>query len=196
MASYVYWIHLPEHTDIMTEGYIGVSIHPSRRLMEHKCNKFNPHLKNAFNKYENITHTILLEGYEDYCYELEAKLRPHENVGWNITRGGTKPPNTRGSKHSEETKQKIREARKYQIVTEEHRKIMSLAHKGQNCSEETRKKMSESHKGLNIWSKGKPLSEETRKRMSLAHKGKSLSEEHKRNLSVAWKKRKENVRHG
>ena len=23
--TYVYWIHLPEHTDIMTQGYIGVS---------------------------------------------------------------------------------------------------------------------------------------------------------------------------
>ena len=28
----VYWLHLPEHNDMFSEGYIGVSVNPSYRL--------------------------------------------------------------------------------------------------------------------------------------------------------------------
>lgn len=49
--------------------------------------------------------------------------------------------------HTEESKQKIREARAKQVVTEEHRKAMSDSQKGRKHSEESKKKMSESRKG-------------------------------------------------
>jgi|ERR1017187_4140587 hypothetical protein len=90
--SNLYWIHLPEHTDILLEGYIGVSRDPIRRLSNHKTGKRNPHLTNAFAKYKDIIHTILLQGEEEYCYEIEEKLRPTINIGWNITSGGNRPP--------------------------------------------------------------------------------------------------------
>ena len=32
----VYWLHLPEHSDMFSEGYIGVSVNPKKRLYEHK----------------------------------------------------------------------------------------------------------------------------------------------------------------
>ena len=86
--SYVYWIHLPEHTDVFTEGYVGVSKYPERRLTEHKKFKRNSHLTYAFKKYKNIVHTILLQGPEDYCFEIETKLRPTEEIGWNLAVGG------------------------------------------------------------------------------------------------------------
>ena len=31
----VYWIHLPEHTDMFSEGYIGVTENIKRRYYEH-----------------------------------------------------------------------------------------------------------------------------------------------------------------
>jgi len=31
-TCYVYWIHLPEHTDMFTEGYIGVSKNPKKTI--------------------------------------------------------------------------------------------------------------------------------------------------------------------
>lgn len=55
---YIYWIHLPTHTDIMSEGYIGVSVDPKKRLYEHKRVKQNPHLTNALKKYPDIILTI------------------------------------------------------------------------------------------------------------------------------------------
>ena len=136
MVIYLYWIHLPTHTDILSEGYIGVSKHPKQRLWEHKNCTDNPHLQHAFTKYKDITHTILLEGSEEYCYEMEEKLRPNIKIGWNINKGGTKPPIGKhfpkgddhpmknlenrkkhsiimtGRKHSPETIEKIREKAK------------------------------------------------------------------------------------
>lgn len=107
--AFVYWIHTPNHNDITTEGYIGVSRNPARRFEEHKNWSQNPILSNAFTKYRDITHTILLKGSEDYCYEMEAKLRPTDHIGWNIMDGGGKPPNLLGRKKTEVHRRKIGE---------------------------------------------------------------------------------------
>lgn len=54
-----------------------------------------------------------------------------------------------GKKHTLEARQKIREARAKQIMTEETRKKISEAGKGRKYSLETRKKISEGLKGKN-----------------------------------------------
>ena len=87
MKAYVYHLHLKEHS--LYEGYVGVAIDVLQRLNEHKRININPHLTNAFNKYgDDIICSILLEGPEAYCYEIEKKLRSSENIGWNINEGG------------------------------------------------------------------------------------------------------------
>jgi hypothetical protein len=63
-----------------------------------------------------------------------------------------------GKKHSEETRRKIKEKRKFQVTSEETRTKMSVAHSGKYVSIETRLKMSESFKN-------RTYSEETRKKM-------------------------------
>jgi hypothetical protein len=104
-----------------------------------------------------------------------------------------------GTKHSEETKQKISATEKCTKSTyspmyckqhsEETRKKISEAHKGKRHSEETKRKMSASHKG-------KRLSEETLRKMSAARNGKKFSEEHRRKMSesakLRWSKLKNN----
>ena len=89
----LYWLHLPEHKDIFSQGYIGVARDPNdrykRHLLEIRSERHtNDHLKNAYKKYKNIIQTILVIGEEEYIYELELTLRPKENVGWNIAAGG------------------------------------------------------------------------------------------------------------
>ena len=47
--TFVYWIHLPEHTDIYSQGYVGVSNNPVRRLLEHQTDSKNNNHKNLPN---------------------------------------------------------------------------------------------------------------------------------------------------
>lgn len=139
----LYWIKHKEHTDIFTQGYVGVTKNYEKRWRRHigdaKNKKHdNPHLQKALNKYNSktIIQEIILFASEKYCYEIENKLRNKENIGWNICSGGTKPPISKprgknyisplkgksrpvpwiiGRKKTKEECQKIRERRKVKV---------------------------------------------------------------------------------
>jgi hypothetical protein len=106
----VYWIHLLEHTDINTQGYVGVSKDVDFRTVTHlrqlvDGTHTNPHLKYAFDKYgwEKFKVDVVLCGDEAYCYVVENSLRPLKNIGWNITIGGHRGPGwTKGVKKSQQ----------------------------------------------------------------------------------------------
>jgi hypothetical protein len=110
----VYWIRAPHHTNIFKEGYVGVTtLGVSKRFNIHKnslkeVDKVTA-LKRALLKYKDtiIVETIL-EGSVDYCYDLEFKLRPKEQIGWNIVLGGIK--GRAGMKNSPEHVAKVAEA--------------------------------------------------------------------------------------
>lgn len=78
--AYVYWLHLPEHTDVLTQGYIGAASNIDARLRSHKHR-----LKDIWDK---VIVKLLVKSTINYCYEIEAKLRPHRRIGWNISAGG------------------------------------------------------------------------------------------------------------
>lgn len=106
MKYHIYWLHLKEHKDIFSEGYIGITHRLERRLVEHKCysKRRNPHLANAFTAYgKEIIQTILLTGLKEYCEYIEEKIRPNRNIGWNIAKGGGVPTSPKGKKQSKET---------------------------------------------------------------------------------------------
>jgi hypothetical protein len=85
---------------MFSEGYVGVSKNAENRWKygHHWAFKQgrhdNPILVNAVNKYgwDNLIKQVVLIADEDYCYDIESKLRPSEHIGWNINVGGTKPP--------------------------------------------------------------------------------------------------------
>ena len=60
----------------------------------------------------------------------------------------------KGKHFSEETRNKISEAKKGKRISEETKKKIGETHKGKKLSKETRNKMGEAHKGKNIWIKG------------------------------------------
>lgn len=89
----VYWYKLPTHTNINTEGYIGITNNLSRRKKEHKRNakKASTHFYNAINKYTfealeciQVHSNITVEE----ASELEYSYRPSINIGWNSAQGG------------------------------------------------------------------------------------------------------------
>ena len=110
----VYWIAHKDHTDMFSQGYVGVSNNVDYRWNSHKSLRTNVHLKNAINKYgwDNLVKKVVLIGEEDYCLEIENKLRPADKIGWNLVCGGGKPPSALGKKFikSAETRQKISSA--------------------------------------------------------------------------------------
>ena len=100
MNTQVYWIRANHHADITSDGYIGVSKNAKKRWVSghklaHQRNKHdNLKFSNAISKYgwNNLIKTIIVIGNKNYCYDIEEKLRPRSNIGWNIAIGGGKPP--------------------------------------------------------------------------------------------------------
>jgi hypothetical protein len=150
----LYWIHHPDHTDIFSQGYIGVSTNTKQRFTNHKRSKYNVHLFEAIKKYgwDNLIKTILVVSKEDYCLMLENKLRIDNNIGWNIVKGGGKPPLRYGNKD---------------------RLGIPGWSKGLKLSEEHKKNLRESHLGQSPWNKGlKGFQKAWNKGVAMAEKSK------------------------
>jgi hypothetical protein len=145
----VYWIRAKHHSDFMTEGYIGVARNANRRwnyghFGSQKNNRHdNPKFANAIAKHgwDNLIKQILIFAPEEYCYDLERKIRSSENIGWNLAIGGGKPPisKPRGKEYVSPLKGKTRET-PWMIGN-------TPANKGMLASEETRAKLSAAGKG-------------------------------------------------
>lgn len=136
MSSVVYWIAHKDHTDMFSQGYIGVSKKYESRWKYHSKNPENAHLRHAIQKYgwDNLQKKVVLIAESDYCFDIEAKLRPSDKMGWNIVAGGGKPPSSLG--------------KKFGPRSEEHRKNMSKA-----------------RKGIPSWNKGKKLTDKQKENM-------------------------------
>ncbi len=113
----VYWIRKKEHTDIFTQGYVGVTKYTAeKRFAQHRERSVSSDLQNickAIRKYgaENLIVDTVVISELGYCFDLEAKLRPTPFIGWNIAVGGTapivgyKPSEEKKKAHSERMKQ-------------------------------------------------------------------------------------------
>ena len=132
----VYWIHLPEHTDVFTEGYVGITSKTTKdRYKGHikdskrsDRNKYPVH--NAINKYNDllVVETLCICSNE-YAVNLESLLRPTPKIGWNVVAGGNDVSFVREVKqqlkHTEESKCKMKLSQKE--AWEKHRDS-KLAH--------------------------------------------------------------------
>lgn len=174
MKSSLYWIHHPDHTDIFTQGYIGVTNNTDDRFEEHKNRTRNAHLKNAINKYgwDNLIKKVIIIADETYCLMIEAQLRTLDNIGWNIILGGGKPPRARKGCNKGKT----------------------AWNKGKKFSEESKLKMSLSSKGCIPWNKGLKTPDNVKLKQRLAKLGKKFSMETRIKMSQSQLNRyKENA---
>ena len=155
---YIYWYHVDTHSNVVKDGYVGITTNPETRHYAHSTGRTNAHLKNAFAKYgDDIKKTILVIGSIDYCLSAEKLLRPSKHTGWNIEAGGGKPPINTG--HSEETKQRIGAGNKGKTAgriskfkgktrhSDATRQLIGSYHKGKTISAEHRKAISEKMSG-------------------------------------------------
>ncbi len=137
MQHSVYWIHHPDHTDMFTQGYIGVSKFAEKRWEQHNKRTGNRHLRFAIDKHgwDNLIKEVVLISSKAYCLMIELKLRAEDAVGWNIVKGGGYPPTSKkgqnmgrpswlkGKKLSEEIKKKISDSVKLQMQDPARREI-------------------------------------------------------------------------
>lgn len=150
----VYWIHLPEHTDILTEGYIGVTSRSANERfaghLSHAKTGSKVTLSKAIRKYgDKIVVKTLLIADDEYCLDIERKLRPHERIGWNVVAGGGKPP--KHVQHTEEAKAKISASLKASQAWRNATRQASAARRGYLHSEAAKSKMKEKAQGRLPW---------------------------------------------
>lgn len=105
----VYWIHKKDQTNVMTEGYVGITSDLKTRYNFHKTRNKNKKLRNAINKYKDDIVLDVIYEYESESDALrkEYELRPKPFIGWNLAEGGGKPPSI---KDYPEAIEKIRES--------------------------------------------------------------------------------------
>lgn len=183
----VYWIHHPDHTDILTQGYIGFTSRlPSKRWSAHKSTaqkgryKKSP-LYNALRKYgPKVQFKVLILGGENYCLSIEKLSRPNYSIGWNLGIGGEAP--MLGLKSTDATKDKIRRYRLGRKHTPEAKMKMSLACRGRTRTKEHAQKIGDA-------TRGRKHTVEARLKMSKAQRGKKISEETRQKMIVARRKR-------
>jgi predicted GIY-YIG superfamily endonuclease len=128
--------------ELLNYGYIGITKNPELRFSQHgwKRKNTNKHLRNAIVKYkDSIKFVILADGldYEAACL-LEEMLRPEENMGWNIAKGGSVPPSPKGKERSATYRQNISKAKmgdknpmfgKTLLFNNKHRQNLSVSAK-------------------------------------------------------------------
>ena len=152
MSCAVYWIHHPDHTDMFTQGYIGVSKNVEKRWYDHKNKTGNVHLARAIKKHgwNTLIKEVLIIADKSYCLMLELKLRAENSVGWNIVKGGGMPPSDirTGWKHTEEAKEKNRQAHLGKTLSVASRKKLSKSLKKVECAARFKKGISPHNKGV------------------------------------------------
>lgn len=158
----VYWVHNEDCSDYLKDGYIGVTSNLESRFDYHsKRNKKIP-------KDKPLSITVLFEGSREDCFNKEKEFRPEAGIGWNSAVGGS-----HGWKeafiHSEETKQKLKNAWTEERK-EEHRK--RLPEHNKKLIGQKRPKQSKAISGKNNGMFGKNHSEDSKEKMSKSRKGK------------------------
>lgn len=136
----VYWIRLESHTDVTSQGYVGITKNLKERLKAHRKNKRKTRFSCAIKShgFSNLIVEVLHENLSlQEALSIEQHLRPTQAIGWNCQKGGElgvesswyENENNR-SKHSEATSQ----ATKLGIKLKDSKEARSL--RAKKCHDE------------------------------------------------------------
>jgi len=183
------------------KGYVGKTIGTLRqRMISHlkaAINGSKTVFYQALRKYgpDTFEWKVVIETNDgDELNEVEVLLIQRWGTkapnGYNMTDGGTGGDTFSGRHHTEEAKQKIREARTPEIIER-----VAAFHRGRKRSLKTKLAISEATKGRKAWNKGKKQYEHVVQAVRKAHLGKKTSEETKRKISESSKGKPKSAEH-
>lgn len=182
---------------INNKCYIGQSINIQKRIKTH-CNALNnnthpnKHLQSSWNKYDesNFEFKILKCCKSKYLNRFEKLfIRKYDSFynGYNNTLGGE---SMLGYKHTDETKEKMRQKRlgktsywKGKKLSDEHKRKISINH--HDVSGPNNPNYGKNFSGINNPFFGYKHTDEAKEKMRQKKIGKKLSDEHKRKISQA-----------
>ena len=151
MQTYIYTL-----SDSNGIKYLGKSDYPDKRLKIHlkECKKKRTRkekwIKNLLDKGETpILEIIDVVDLSDWSFFESYWISQLRTWGFPIlngTDGGEGSNGFKGKKHTEETKNKLRESSKKGILTDEGRKKISESNRKRTVSDSTKKKISEKAK--------------------------------------------------
>jgi hypothetical protein len=90
---YLYWIHDIRHSDVYSQGYVGVTgIGVIQRYEQHlsaaKCGNYSDAFSSALLTSSYTMVETLITGTRNEVLSAEKHLRPKKNIGWNRAIGG------------------------------------------------------------------------------------------------------------
>ncbi len=182
MTCSVYWIHHPKHTDMFTQGYVGITNNTKTRWNDHNKRPSNLHIERAIKKYgwDSLVKEVILISSRGYCLDIEVQLRPKNQIGWNVVLGGGNPPSSLGKKF---------------IRSDEYKAQMSISKMGQKHTPEMQIKLNLNLteggkatrfiKGSVPYNKGIPALPHVVEAVRKANLGSKHTQEHKDKISLA-----------
>jgi hypothetical protein len=137
---------------MLSEGYIGFTSKTTEErwqghLKEARASRAkNYPIYNNIRKYgDQIIVSTIVIGDDEYCLEIERRLRPKAKIGWNLQAGGNKGCDP--IYFTEEVRAKISEKGRGRVFSDEHRAKIGEANKKRVVSEGTKILMSEQRLG-------------------------------------------------
>lgn len=176
----IYWIHLRENENYLTDGYIGITERElndrmeEHRVIEHSSDIFQDMID--YHGWDNLIKEVIYVNDICECRSFEYYLRPKTNIGWNTAAGGGMPPSRKGKSHTIESKTNMSLCRKGKKFTDTVKLNMSISRKNNPLSNESRNKLSNLFKGVE-------RTIETKNKISASKKGKKASIETKTLMS-------------
>ena len=117
--------HIKRKGMSLSEGYIGVTNNITHRMYRHRRSPYV--VGRALRKYDDSYLKVLVYSTQAECLALEGRLRPKEQMGWNIAKGGVHSlPSPKGRILTAKHKANIGKSNK---LTAQCKEIINWVHK-------------------------------------------------------------------
>lgn len=203
MNYLVYWAKLPDHDDVYSQGYVGITKDFKERIRSHKKNKKKCKLREAIKKYgTSIQWTVLHDNLDiNLALRKEKHYRPLVNIGWNHDVGGEIGVNPNWynnyenkEKHSRKTAEKTKLGIKIKDSPLKRSKRAKFVWEREGYRENRKSQADENNsqwgkKGEAHPAYGYKHTDTARKRISIANKNKIVSDITQKKLSRIAKTR-------